>query len=463
MTGPAPLSTSRKRAVLITCCTAILISTMDSTIVNLALPTIGRELHASLSHLQWVVDGYTLTLASLLLLSGAIADRFGRRRVFQIGLTVFAAGSLLCSLAPNIEVLIAARFLQAVGGSMLNPVAMSIITVVFTDRVERARAIGVWGAVVGVSTAVGPIVGGTLIDSLGWRSIFWINLPICALALVLTAAVVPESRSASARRLDPIGQVLAVLVLATLVFALIERRPLLLLVTAAAFAAFLWHENRHRAPFIDLRFFRSFPFSAATMTAIVAFAGFGAFLFTMSIYLQSTRQLSAVSAGLVYLPMALAVLVMSPLSGRLVGRYGARPSMVSAGAVMTVAAVLLALIGDDTPIPVVAAVMAVFGIGFGLVNAPITNAAVSGMPIDRAGAAAAVATTSRQIGISVGVALCGVLAGAALWSTVAVAMVGVIVLGVVSTGAAADRSLRRVAPLFDDDPVTRTEAVSDAR
>ena len=192
------------------CCLSLLIVSMDATIVNVAIPSIRTDLGASPSQLQWVVDVYTLVLASLLILSGAAGDRFGRRRTFQIGLTVFALGSLLCSLAPTIEMLIAARFMQAVGGSMLNPVALSLISQVFVGKVERARALGVWGGVVGISMALGPIVGGLLIGWIGWRSVFWINLPICAAAIILTAIFVPESKSATMRNIDPIGQGLAV-------------------------------------------------------------------------------------------------------------------------------------------------------------------------------------------------------------------------------------------------------------
>lgn len=308
--------------MLVTCCLSLLISSMDATIVNVAIPTIRSDMDAPLSRLQWIVDVYTLTLASLLMLSGATADRFGRKRMFRIGLSIFALGSLLCSVAPDIDMLIGARFIQAIGGSMLNPVAMSIITTVFTGRVERARAVGVWGAVVGISTAIGPMVGGVLIDALGWQSVFWINLPICAVALVLTTLYVPESKSRTARGIDPLGQVLAVVVMFTLVFGLIEHRPEIFGITAVALAGFLYAERRHRSPFIDLRFFRSVPFAAATVTAICAFAGLGAFLFSASLYLQGVRHYSAVHTGLLYLPMALGMLICSPLSGRLVGRFG---------------------------------------------------------------------------------------------------------------------------------------------
>ncbi|NKY48576.1 MFS transporter [Nocardia cerradoensis] len=443
------LTPRHKTIVLVTCCLSLLISSMDATIVNVAIPTIRSDMDAPLSRLQWIVDVYTLTLASLLMLSGATADRFGRKRMFRIGLSIFALGSLLCSLAPDIDMLIGARFIQAIGGSMLNPIAMSIITTVFTGRIERARAVGVWGAVVGISTAIGPMVGGVLIDALGWQSVFWINLPICAVALVLTTVYVPESKSRTARGIDPLGQVLAVVVMFTLVFGLIEHRPAIFGITAVALAGFLYTERRHRSPFIDLRFFRSVPFAAATVTAICAFAGLGAFLFSASLYLQGVRHYSAVHTGLLYLPMALAMLVCSPLSGRLVGRIGTRPSLVAAGILMTTAAALLTTLRPDTRIWQLVVMFAIFGAGFGTVNPPITTAAVSGMPMDRAGAASAVASTSRQIGVSVGVALCGLLSGAGLWWVVAALAAGVVVLGIAANTGWALRSRDRIAPLLE--------------
>lgn len=466
------LTPRRKAVVLVSCCLSLLIVSMDATIVNVAIPSIRADLGASPAQLQWVVDIYTLVLASLLMLSGAMGDRFGRRRVFQIGLTVFAIGSLLCSLAPGIDTLIAARLLQGIGGSMLNPVALSIISQVFTGRVERARALGFWGAVVGISMALGPTVGGLLIEYVSWRAVFWINLPICGAAIILTAIFVPETKSATMRNVDPIGQGLAVLFLFGVVYTLIEgpalgwTHPRVLTtagVAVVAFAAFLRFESRRHDPFIDLRFFRSVPFASATVIAISAFATWGAFLFMMSLYLQAERGYSAMHTGLIYLPIAIGALVFSPLSGRLVGRYGARPSLLTAGVLITTASFLLTFLTATTPVWALLVVFTVFGMGFSMVNAPITNAAVSGMPLDRAGAASAVTSTSRQIGVSIGVALCGSVIGTSLpshgldfmtaarplWFMCVGLGVVIIVLGFVSTAPRALASAQRLVPLIE--------------
>jgi EmrB/QacA subfamily drug resistance transporter len=465
------LSRNRRVGVLLICCMSLFIVGLDTTIVNIALPSLRADLDASVSGLQWVIDAYTLVLASLLLLAGAAADRFGRRRTFQIGLTVFAVGSLLCSLAPNIETLIAARFVQAVGGSMMNPVAMSIITQVFTGRVERARAIGVWGGVVGISMALGPIVGGALIEYVSWRSVFWINLPICALAILLTAIFVPESKSVTMRDVDPVGQGLGMAFLFGIVYVLIEgpnfgwgdiRTIAVAVVAILALVGFLAYESRRHDPFIDLRFFRSIPFASATMIAVCAFAAWGAFLFMMSLYLQEERGFSAMNTGLIYLPVAIGALVFSPLSGRMVGRWGSRPSIVIAGILITASAMLLSALSATTPVWQLLVIFAVFGVGFSMVNAPITTAAVSGMPTDRAGAASAVASTSRQVGVSLGVAVCGSVAGAALatvgadfavaarplWWICAALGLTIIALGAYSTSPRALRSAERLAPLI---------------
>src|SRR5215831_14165125 len=208
--------------VLAICCLSLFIFGIDSTILNVALPSIQRDLHAPVSGLQWTVDAYTVVIASVLILAGSIADRFGRRKVFQIGLATFTLGSLLCSLAPGLGWLVAFRMLQAVGGSMMNPVAVSIIANTFTDPRERARAIGIWGGVFGLSIAAGPVLGGLLVAGVGWRGIFWVNIPVGVAAIVLTALFVPESRAARARRPEPAGQLLVIVTLASLTYAIIE-------------------------------------------------------------------------------------------------------------------------------------------------------------------------------------------------------------------------------------------------
>ncbi|MBP5905866.1 MFS transporter [Streptomyces sp. LBUM 1478] len=462
------LSRRHRLLVLAICCTSLLIVSLDNTVLNVALPSMQRDLDASLAGLQWTIDAYTLVLAALLMLAGSTADRIGRRRVFMAGLVVFAAGSLLCSLAPNLESLVVFRMVQAVGGSMLNPVAMSIITNTFTDPRERARAIGAWGAVVGISMAAGPIIGGLLVESVGWRSIFWINLPVGLAALLLTWRFVPESRAPKARRPDPVGQLLVIALLGSLTYAIIEAPtaplPRTLALGAVALAALLGllrYEPRREEPLIDLRFFRSAPFSGATVIAVSAFAGLGGFLFLSTLYLQNVRGLDALHAGLWMLPMAVLCFVCAPVAGRLVGSRGPRLPLLIAGIAMTASGVLFAAFEAETGNVTLVIGYVLFGLGFGFVNAPITNTAVSGMPRAQAGVAAAVASTSRQIGQTLGVAVIGAVLAAGIgassyadafvpaarpaWWIVAVCGFAVLVLGAVTTGAWARETAARTA------------------
>ncbi|MGA5351299.1 MULTISPECIES: MFS transporter [Streptomyces] len=418
------LSHRRRLLVLAICCMSLLIVSLDNTVLNVALPSLQRDLHASTSGLQWTIDAYTLVLAALLMLAGSTADRIGRKRVFLTGLVVFGLGSLLCSLAPNLELLVVFRMVQAVGGSMLNPVAMSIITNTFTDPRERARAIGVWGAVVGISMAAGPLVGGLLVESVGWRSIFWINLPVALVAILLTLRFVPESRAPKARRFDPVGQVLVVALFGSLTYAIIEaphaRAGTVLPFAAIAFLALLAlarYEPRRTEPLIDLRFFRSAPFSGATVIAVCGFAALGGFLFLSTLYLQNVRGLDALHAGLWMLPMAVPTLLCAPLSGRLVGSRGPRLPLLIAGCAITTSTVLFAAFQAETSNLTLTLGYLLFGIGFGFVNAPITNSAVSGMPRSQAGVAAAVASTSRQLGSTLGVAVVGALLASGVGSS----------------------------------------------
>jgi EmrB/QacA subfamily drug resistance transporter len=412
----AELSRGRRMLVLAICCMSLFIVGIDVTIVNVALPSIQRDLHASVSGLQWTVDAYSIVVASFLMLSGSTGDRMGRRRIFQLGLGLFTLGSLACSLAPGLGLLVAFRAVQALGGSMLNPVAMSIVTNTFTDPAERARAIGLWGAVFGASMALGPIVGGALVTSVGWRGIFWVNIPVGVAAIVLTALFVPESRAARARRVDPVGQVLIIALLASLTYAIIEgpgsgwaSAKILACFGAAAvaLACLVAYEPRREEPLLDLRFFRSAPFSGATVIAVCAFAALGAFLFLNTLYLQDVRGLSALEAGLYTLPMAMMTVLLAPLSGRIVAARGPRLPLIVAGIALTAGGIMLTRITRDTSVGYLIASYVVFGTGGGMVNAPITNTAVSGMPRSQAGVAAGVASTSRQVGATLGVAVGG--------------------------------------------------------
>jgi EmrB/QacA subfamily drug resistance transporter len=368
------LSYRRRIGILAICSMSLFIVSLDVTIVNVALPSIRVDLHASISGLQWIIDGYTLVLASFLLLSGSAADRLGRRRTFVVGLSIFVVASLLCSVTSNLGLLVAFRMLQAIGGSMLNPVAMSIITNTFTVPRERAQAIGVWAAVMGVSMALGPVVGGLLVSSVGWRSIFWVNVPVGLVAIVLSLAFIPESRAARARRVDVPGQFLVIALLSSLTFGIIEAPShgwsSGLIIGAFALAGIslivlLVVERRRREPLLDLRFFRSVPFAATTAIAVASFAALGGFLFLNTLYLQDVRGLSALHAGIDTLPMAVMTMLVPPLSGWIVGRHGSRIPLLIAGAAMSAGCVMLVAMSPSTPFSWLFIAYMLFGLGFG--------------------------------------------------------------------------------------------------
>ena len=458
--------------ILAICCMSLLVVGMDVTIVNVALPAIQRDLHATVSGLQWILDAYTLVVATLLMLAGSVSDRVGRRRVFQIGLLIFTAGSLLCSLAHSIDQLVAFRALQGLGASMLNPVALSIIANAFPEPRARAHAVGVWGAVAGASLALGPLIGGALTQSAGWRSIFWVNLPICLSAVALAARFVPESKAPRPRAFDPVGQFLVFVGLASLTYAVIEgpragwQSPLILGLFAgsgAAVALFLFYEPRRKQPLLDLRFFRSVPFSSATLLAVCAFASFAGFLFLNALYLQQVRGLSAFRTGLCTLPLAIAMMVCAPLSGRLVGHHGTRPSLLAAGGGFVLSTWMLTRLSVSTPMVLIMAAYVLFGVGLGMINPAITNNAVAGMPLSQAGVAAAIASTGRQVGAALGVAVAGTVVSAShakgsdftqathpIWWIMTGCGAVILLLGWASNTPWAHASTGRVASLLGD-------------
>ncbi len=424
--GPPPRRAAgaevRRYAVLTICSMSLFMTYLDSTALNVALPTIHRDLHANVADLQWVADAYLLVLASLLMLSGSIGDRFGRRRAFSTGLVLFTVGSALCSVAPSVGTLIGFRMAQAVGGCLLIPASLSIIRQVFTDPAERARAIGVWSAIFGLGVATGPIIGGALVSGAGWRSIFWVNIPVGAVTWYATRKTVPESSVAGRRALDPAGQVLMIAGFASITYALIEGPSsgwgsgailATFTVGGASLAAFVLVERRQKEPLVEAHFFRSPPFAAATVIAVASFLALAGFLFVNTLYLQDVRGDSAFLAGVSILPTTACVALCGLVGGRLVGRFGPRVPLVLSGAgIVAGGSLLLGLSPGTSPQRLIAAYV-LLGCGFGLVNPPITHTAVTGMPPERAGVASAISSVTRQVGNVLGVAVMGSMIGAA--------------------------------------------------
>ncbi|MFI5530326.1 MFS transporter [Kitasatospora sp. NPDC051853] len=463
---PPELDARRRWTVLAVCCLSLFLVGLDTTIVNIGLPAIGTGLDVSVHALAWTVDAYTVVLTALLITSGALADRFGRRRVFRLGLVVFGAASLLCALAPSLGWLVAARTVQGIGASMLSPVALAIVVNAMPDPRERARAIGIWAAVFGLSMAAGPVTGGALVDGLGWRSLFWVNVPVVLVALVLTVRYVPESRAPQARRLDLPGQVLLAGLVGVSIGVLIEgprigwASPAALAayaVAAAATVAFVLVERRRAEPLMDLRLFRRPAFTGAVLGAVAVFVALGLTLLLSTLYLQQARGWTALAAGTATLPMALGATVCAPWSGRLTARVGPRRPLLLAGGFLTAGGgCLFGLFsldgGGSPPLPVLLLGYLLVGIGFGFANAPITNTAVSGLPPARAGVAGAITSTARQFGSALGIALAGVLvtgaapadlASAARPGWLLVAACGLLLLPVARAGRAETAGTRR--------------------
>jgi EmrB/QacA subfamily drug resistance transporter len=471
----------RRRVILLICSLSLFMTYVDSTILNVALPTIARQFHVGVADLQWVADAYLLVLSGFIMLVGSIADRIGRRRVFMTGLVLFSAGSLLCSVAPSVQLLIVFRMLQAIGGCMLTPVSLSILRQVFTDPAERARALGVWSAIFGIGVATGPILGGVLVSGVGWRSVFWVNVPIGAGAWALSRIYVPESRAPAARRVDPVGQLLVILLLSSTTFAVIDGASLSwgspVIVSAFSLGALsllllIVVERSRFEPLIELHFFMSPTFSVAIWAAITSFIALSGFLFVNTLYLQEVRGDSAFVAGISLLPATAAIAASALVSGHLVARYGPRIPMVLAGLGIAAGGAVVLGLKPDTPYALLILSYLLLGLGFGLINPPITNSAVTGMPPEQAGVASATVSTSRQVGSVLGIAIMGsLLTGASLGSgklrhadasvfTASTHLVWILVTacGVACALAAAlftgPRGLRAAAGVYEDAPAT---------
>ncbi len=393
---------------------------LDTSVVNVALPAIREDLGASVSALQWIVNGYTLVLAALLLSAGALSDRLGARRMMRGGVVVFALASAAAALAPTTAALIAAQVLLGIGAAALVPASLTLLSHAYPDPVRRARAVGVWATVSASAFASGPVLGGLLIDAIGWRAMFAVNLPFAAAVAVLLARGVAETPRAAARGVDVRGQVSAVAALAALTFAIIESRsqgwgsPAVLggfAVAIAAGAAFVHAERTSPAPMLPLSLFSSRVFSASTAAgALVSFAVYGQ-LFLLSLYFQDVRGLSALETGLAFLPQPVVFALAGIPAGRLVARVGPRVPLMLGGTLAAAGALLLLSTGATTPYLQLVAGLVLFGAGGGAAIPALTAAVVSSAPPAQVGVASAALNASRQTGGVLGVAVLGGMAG----------------------------------------------------
>jgi EmrB/QacA subfamily drug resistance transporter len=414
-TRPVPCPKDVGRSVLIATILASSMVFIDSSAVNVALPTIQRELGASAAQAQWVVESYALFLAALLLVGGVLGDRFGRKRIFVLGTLLFTSMSVWCGLSPTIEMLIAARAAQGVGAALLTPASLAIISAAFSDETERGRAIGTWSGFTAITAAFGPVLGGWLVENASWRWVFFLNLPLAVVVVAVTLRGVPESRDEGAGRIDVIGAVLATIGLGALVFGLIEGpvrgwgTPVVLaslVIGVAGLIAFIAAERRVRSPMMPLELFRSRTFSGANLLTFLLYGAFGGALFWLPFNLIQVQGYSATEAGAALLPAILIIFALSRWTGALIGRYGARLPLTIGPSIVALAFLLFALPGTEgsywtTFFP--AAI--VLGIGMAITVPPLTTAVMSAVPLQQAGTASginnAVARTAGLIAIAV--------------------------------------------------------------
>jgi len=419
--GLVRYASPRGRWILVATILGSGIAFLDGTVVNVALPTIGRELHAGLASLQWTVNAYTLTLAGLLLLGGSLGDRNGRRRVFVVGVAWFAVASLLCALAPNAGVLIAARALQGVGGALLTPGSLAIIEASFHPE-DRSTAIGAWSGLSGVTTAIGPFLGGWLVEAFSWRLIFLINLPLAAAVIWVSQRHVPESRDpAAAPQLDLTGAALAALGLAGVTYALTAGAdrgwtdPLILTTGVGgvlALAAFVVVERTSRHPMLPLDIFASRQFTAANLVTFLVYAALGGSFFLLPIELQRVAGYSPLASGVALVPVTLVMLLLSARAGRLAQRVGPRLPMSLGPLVAAVGLALLARIGaDGSYLADVLPGVLVFSLGLSLTVAPLTSTVLAAASAERAGVASAVNNDVARVAGLLAVAVLPVAAG----------------------------------------------------
>jgi EmrB/QacA subfamily drug resistance transporter len=391
---------------------------LDNTIVNVALPSIQRSLHMSISSLEWIVTAYALTFAALLITGGKLGDLYGRKRMFIAGLVVFTLASLACGLAPSAGFLIGARAVQGVGAALMNPATLSIITATFPPK-ERGQAIGIWAGVSALALAIGPLIGGLIVDNINWHWIFYVNVPVGVVGIIVSRWVIAESRDTSHEQsIDLPGLVSSGGALLALSYALIEGNQRgwgspeiigLFVGAAVLFAVFIWLELRQRLPMLDLDLFKIGSFAGANIVAMLVSLGmFGVFFF-ISLYVQNVLGYSPTKAGAIFLPMTVLIILIAPISGKLSDRVGSRWLMGAGMTILGVSLLLYQRIGLHTGFWSLLPQLVLGGVGMALVMSPMTSAAMGSVPTDKAGVGSGVLNSFRQVGGSLGIALMGAI------------------------------------------------------
>ncbi|MBY4127159.1 MFS transporter [Rhodococcus fascians] len=412
-TPAVSLSSARGRWIVAATVLGSALAMLDATVVNIALPAIGRDLDAGVTGLQWTLSGYTLALASLILLGGSLGDRLGRRRVFIWGVVWFAAASVLCGLAPSIEVLIAARLLQGVGAALLTPGSLALISASIKAE-DRGAAIGLWSGLGGVASAVGPLLGGWLVDAVGWRAVFLINIPLAVVVVAVAAKHVPESRDPHASgRLDAPGAVTVAAALGLLTYGLIESHTVALALGVVAVGVFVVLERRSHDPLVPPSLFASRVFLAANLVTFTVYAALGGVFFLLVLQLQFAVGYSPIAAGVSTLPITALMLVLSARAGRLAGRIGPRIPMTVGPLLSALGLLLMLRIGPGSSyVTDILPAVLVFGLGLSTLVAPLTAAVLGAVSTDRAGIASgvnnAVARTSQLLAVAALPALAGI-------------------------------------------------------
>lgn len=395
--------------LLLTMCAGMFLVQLDVTVVNVALPAVGADLHGGLAAQQWVVDGYSVVLAAFLLTGGALGDVFGHRRVVLGGFTLFGAASAACGLAGAAPWLVAARAGQGLGAALLLPGTLAVITTAYPGRAERARALGIWAGLSALALAAGPVLGGAVVSAAGWRPVFWLNVPVVLAAVLATRRLVPRGERVPGRRIDVAGVATAAPALGAGVYAVIAGSVVAGVVAVVALAGFVAVERRSPDPMLPgdvVRRTSSPNFVAVAMN----FVGIGTIL-VLTLYLQGVRHASPLTAGLEVLPLFAPLSLLAPVAGRLTGRFGPRPLMVAGLALGALGMLNLVLLTETSGYAALLPTLLGLGVGMGLLTTAVVTAAVGGIPAARAGVASGVNNTARQAGGALGVAVLGAVAG----------------------------------------------------